>query len=248
MRILLHTSHPRSATGYSVQTKLLVPRWQALGYEVVIACWYGQQGEPHYWESGEADPVLCLPTGFSQYSQETIPLYFERWECDVVVTTIDPWVYPPEIFRTGGHIPWIPWYPVDGEPLGAPSYHAIKHADKRLPISRYGEQETRQRGLDCTYVPCVYDPTVYHPDGPAADIAPGKYVVGVVAANKGWPPRKAWPQIFEGFSMFRQARTDAVLYVHAFHSPVYGGMDLRMLQRIYGIPDESVIWANTLDV
>ncbi len=93
------------------------------------------------------------------------------------------------------------------------------------------------------YAPHCYDPQVYYPRDASDAISmldiEGRYVVGVVAANVGYPSRKAWPEIFEGFKLFHDQHPEAVLYAHTHWGTEYGGVDLRLLQEAVGLLNPS---------
>ena len=112
---------------------------------------------------------------------------------------------------------------------------------------RHGQAETEKAGLDCDYVPHCYDPTSYYPDDASAARkyldAEGRFVVGVVAANKGTPGaphRKSFVQIVEGFKAFHQKHPEALLYLHAYSRSNLGGLDLNDLCRHYEMPQDAV--------
>jgi glycosyltransferase involved in cell wall biosynthesis len=43
---------------------------------------------------------------------------------------------------------------------------------------------------------------------------PDAFIVGMVAANKGYPSRKAFPECIEAFAQFHSRHKDSVLYLH----------------------------------
>jgi glycosyltransferase involved in cell wall biosynthesis len=63
------------------------------------------------------------------------------------------------------------------------------------------------------------------------------YVYGMVAANKGYPPRKAFPEVFEAFGRVRQQHDDVWLYLHTLMSAEHGGLNLVDMAKSFGIAD-----------
>ncbi len=75
-------------------------------------------------------------------------------------------------------------------------------------------------GLDCYYVPHGVDTNVYKPVDmqearERAGLPKDAFIVGMVAANKGNPSRKAFHQQIAAFAKFHRRHTDAVLYIHS---------------------------------
>ena len=46
-------------------------------------------------------------------------------------------------------------------------------------------------------------------------MAEDKFIVGIVAANKGNPPRKSWFELILGFAAFHKEHPDSLLYIHS---------------------------------
>ena len=74
--------------------------------------------------------------------------------------------------------------------------------------------------MDCDYVPCVVETDVYKPtemtddDRKLSRIPKDKFIVGMVAANKGDPPRKAFWANIAAFAEFHKKHPDTLLYMH----------------------------------
>lgn len=181
-----------------------------------------------------------------------------------MISLMDAWVCDPQNYR----VKWIPWFPVDMNPLPPLIREKVAMAYDRIVFSRFGERMVQDAGLDCHYVPHGVDTNVFKPiDRQAAreEMKPPKdaFVVGMVAANKGMPSRKAFAQNIEGFANFHRKHKDTILYLHtntAEHGE-NGGMNLvefvqyiglepgkdvffcDQYQNHLGYPDE---WMNTL--
>jgi glycosyltransferase involved in cell wall biosynthesis len=227
--------------GYGVQTRLTVPRLQGLGHDIAISCLWGLEGGMIPW-TGPRGVIPCFPKGFALYSQDRLPQHAQHFQADAIVTLVDAWVMEPE--KMAGK-PWAAYYPVDMEPLPGPVADRIRQAALRIAMSRYGEKATNDAGMDCVYVPHCFDSEAYYPHDPAPGreylkAEGGRFIVGVVAANKGIPPRKSFPQIFEAFAAFHKKHREALLYVHSHMGIEYQGIDLGSLASYYEIPNEAI--------
>lgn len=237
MRILWYSNAPWVSSGYGVQTRLFVPRLQALGHEVAVFCNYGLEGGVLQW-----GPVRCFPRRFHAHGLDILPAHAREWKADIVLTLYDTWVMDTSVFPEA--IRWVPWLPVDHEPCPPAVTRKIREAFAPIAYSRYGERAVTEQGIPCAYVPHGYDASEFHPEDPCfarqqlkwpAD----RYVVGLVAANNGYPSRKAFAEHFKAFAEFRRHRSDALLYVHTHLAPQgeAGGVNVAEMAEMFGIGD-----------
>ena len=105
---------PWALTGYGVQTRLFVPRLKAAGHEVVVLPYYGLEGGPLVWNG-----IQCLPRGRDPVGLDVIGPHSEAFEIDLTITLMDAWAVDPQRFAAHG-VRWVPWFPVDMEPLPPP--------------------------------------------------------------------------------------------------------------------------------
>jgi glycosyltransferase involved in cell wall biosynthesis len=103
-------------------------------------------------------------------------------------------------------------------PLPPPIERKVRKAYRRLVFSRFAERMLHDAGLDCHYIPHGIDTKVYKPmdrDEVKTKLGvDGRFVVGMVAANKGWPSRKSFPECIEAFSRFHKRHPDSILHLH----------------------------------
>ena len=67
--------------------------------------------------------------------------------------------------------------------------------------------------------------------------------MGMVGANRGWSQhacRKAFPQAFDAFGQFAARHKDAYLYCHTQAQPKSPGIDLVLMSRAMGIPEDRL--------
>jgi len=68
------------------------------------------------------------------------------------------------------------------------------------------------------------------------------FLCGMVAANKGYPARKSFPEVLWAFASFWRRHPEARLYLHTTELPVHGGIDLDALLHALGIPEDGVVY------
>jgi hypothetical protein len=151
------------------------------------------------------------------------------------------------------------WCPIDHFPV-PPAVRDFFDRSKAVPVamSRFGERNMFDIGLDPVYVPLSVDTNAYKPtnafvgeDGTTISarellgVPEDAFVVGMVAMNKGWAKdRKGFNEAFFAFGQFIKTRPDAVLYLH---SEKYGGaegINIEELRIHAGIPDTNLVWAD----
>ena len=252
-KLLWHSNYPGSQTGYGQQTGLFVPRIAELGWDVVISCMTGLQGQPGMWEG-----FRCLPAGHVQYSNDVIGnharSFFGR-DPGLVLILYDAWGFDPAALQG---LATAVWSPVHSRPMsgGDKIFYAQSYAQP-IAMSRYGEREMRKLGLHPCYVPHGIDTSVFRPlDAAERDSARDAlkvprdaFMVAMVGANKGdKPPRKGWGEAFQAFAQFRagdkktgrKPHPDAILYCHTVAASV-SGIDLRPIAASLGIEKHIIM-------
>jgi glycosyltransferase involved in cell wall biosynthesis len=203
---------PWSPTGYGNQTRLFVDRIKALGYSMTIGAFYGAQGAPL-----AANGVPVFPASMDAYGNDVLVADAHQVEADVVISLMDVWVLANAVTS---QVKWVPWLPVDHDPCPPHVVEALKTAWQPIAFSQFGVKTLRQAGIEPLYVPHGVDTDIFKPAEDRAiarqemNFAPESFVVGIVAANKGAPSRKAFDQQIRAFAAFQKRHADAVLYLH----------------------------------
>jgi glycosyltransferase involved in cell wall biosynthesis len=246
MRILWSANAPWATTGYGVQSKHILPRLQALGHEVGVFAWYGLQGGKM-----DASGVPVYPAGYDQYGNDILPAHCADFAADLFVTLIDLWVQDPALGQRaseecGRWVPWLAWFPIDSSPPYPGILERLPHVDYPVQYSQFGMAQAAAAGAPkCRYIPHGVDPTVFGP----GDRAPGRtalqvpddaWVCMMVAANKGYPSRKAFDIQLQAFARFQQRHPEAILYLHTQSGQQQGGLELGSICRTLDIPQETV--------
>lgn len=212
MKISWMSNAPWLRSGYGNQTALFTPRLQAAGHELAITAFAGLDGGML-----NIGGIPIYPRGNTAYGIDVMSPHAKHFGADIIITLIDAWVMRPDLNNYG--IPWVPWFPVDMEPLPPPVARQVKQGYKRIVFSKFGKKMVEDAGMDCYYVPHGVDTNTFKPvDRVAARKAIGvpdsAFLVGMVAANKGNPSRKAFAQQLEAFATFKKKHNDAMLYLH----------------------------------
>jgi FkbM family methyltransferase len=236
-------------TGYGNQSALFIPRIQGLGYDIAEICFYGLEGSI-LSVPGPRGPIPLYPKGFHPYGNDIWSVHSAHFGADVCISLIDAWVLAPE--QNPHNIKWIPWFPVDAEPLPPPVAEKVAKAYRRIVFSKFGERMVHDAGMDCYYVPHGVDTNLMKPGSmtearKALGFPQDAFIVGMVAANKGNPSRKAFAPQIEAFAQFKRKHSDAILYLHTSKSEhgEFQGVNIPQLCNYHGLTVErDVIFPN----
>lgn len=240
LRIMFMANAPWATTGYGVQGKHLTPRLKKLGHEMAYFAFYGLQGGVL-----NLDGVTIYPMAHRLWGEDVLEAHMTHFRADVLITLMDVWVsdwFGRKAEANGWA--WCPWMPVDQTPVPDVVIERLEGAHTALPYAKFGERELRNAGLtNVFYIPHGINPDVFKI--PTAEqrtaarrmleIPEDAFVIGMVAANKGYPSRKAFPEQLLAFAKFKKHVPNAVMYLHTLASPVTQGLDFPMLLKRCGL-------------
>src|SRR6185436_2306963 len=219
MRIVLSCNSIHCSTGYATQARKMVKVFQELGHEVAIQAFYGVQGG---MLTIEGIPHYCGLRDL--WGQDEIGQTVKHFGADVVMILHDPWVLAPGYQQKAG-VPWICYGPIDSVPANPATVERMREARFPVVYSKFGLEEMTKAGVKCDYVPHMIDTSVFKPgDKNAArehlGLPTDRFMVSMVAANRGYPSRKAFPEQLSAFAEFYKTHPDAILFLHTQKSPV----------------------------
>ena len=261
MKFLLQSNGPMVPTGYGVQAGLLTDRLVEAGHEVAVACNYGQDARMGKWFTPHGKEVRLYPRGYeANASNDIIHGHAEHWfEGDPskgwVIPILDVWCLVNPRYAD---MQVAAWAPVDHFPVPRDVLKFF-HMSNAVPIamSRFGEQQFAEAGLDPVYIPLAVDTKVYKPTytvtvaGAEVDartlykIPRDAFCVGMVAMNKGWAmDRKGFNEALRAFGVFWKRHQNAVMFLHSEKFGAAEGINLVELAIHAGVPEHALIWVD----
>lgn len=243
MKILIHSNAPWCATGYGQQCAQLAKRLQADGHSVAISAFYGLQGTLGSW-----DDMPVYPAGVHPYGADVLLSHAEDHfggdaRNGLIITLVDAWVLPVNLLS---ELNVACWAPIDHEPAPPRVINALRDS-KCLPVamSLNGMAAMRAAGLDPVYAPHGIDTSVLYPMDPVEarktlGLPEDKFIVGMVAANKGAPSRKGFDVAFQAFANLHKKHPDTLLYLHTEVRGVCEGVNLIALAQQCDIPIDAI--------
>jgi glycosyltransferase involved in cell wall biosynthesis len=215
MKIDWFSNSPLVSTGYGNQTKLFAPLIKQLGHEVSIHAFYGHDpySTPVRWEG-----IEIMGRAFDRYGQDVIGARARTVKADIILSLLDAWVFNLNAMKG---LRWVPWFPVDHDPIPPAVLEKVRYAYARIVYSKFAKAQLEERDLECHYVPHGVNADLFKPVVEAERIQAREFIglpqdaflVGMVAANKGYPSRKAFEQNIAAFKRLTEKHSDAVLFL-----------------------------------
>jgi glycosyltransferase involved in cell wall biosynthesis len=148
-------------------------------------------------------------------------------------------------FANGILIHNCPWLPIDHDPVPQIVLDCLQGAHLPLTYSKWGHQLLADAGVDNLYIPHGIEPSIYRVNENQDAVSQFRqeklrgvdHLTVMVAANKGFPDRKAFQVQLRSWAKFAKDKPDAKLYIHTEPSTRYGGVDMFALLRNLGIGD-----------
>ncbi len=213
LKILWHSNAPFVSTGYGQQTALFTPL-VAAKHDVRISAFYGLDGNRL-----NVGGITVYPGIQGTYGSETITGHAEDFFGDpkdgLIMTLMDVWVLDEPTMEK---LNILAWAPVDHDPAPPGVLKFFEDTNARpLAMSRFGQ--SRLEKFNPLYCPHGVDTKIFSPIPQAearrrAGMPQEAFVVGIVAANKGNPSRKSFPEALRAYAAFASRHDDVVLYLH----------------------------------
>jgi glycosyltransferase involved in cell wall biosynthesis len=206
---------PFSSTGYGNQTKLFTPLIKQLGHDVSIHAFFGHDmyTAPINWGG-----ITITGRGFHPYGLDVIAAQAKTVKADIVLTLLDAWVFD---IMTMKDLRWVSWFPIDHDPIPPAVLEKVRYAFDRIVMSKFGLKQMQDNDLDSHYIPHGTDTEVFKPIPDKRGefrkmigLPEDAFIVGMVAANKGYPDRKAFIENLAAFRELTKKHDDAVLMLH----------------------------------
>lgn len=233
MRINWLSNAPWARTGYGNQTNLFVPRLQGLGHQMSITAFYGLEGGILQWGA-----IPIYPRGHHPYGADVMSAHAQHFKADIVISLIDAWVIEPQMLIGG--VRWVPWFPIDHLTVPDAVLQSVRVAWDRIVYSKFAERVMNSAGLDCSYVPHGVDTKAFAPTDRADERErlgwpADKFIVGMVAANKGNPSRKCFHENVAAFAQLKKKHKDVMLYLHTVPGEETSGVNILKILESLGL-------------
>jgi len=202
MKLIWLSVAPWSPTGYGTVTRQVVPRIQAEGHEVTVACKHFHTGTV-VWEG--------IPT-IQGVDLNILNRMVDKGEADYIISLLDNHAIE------GAPKNWISYTPFDTHKI---PFSISRTLDKPLMIialTKHGQSEIERAGYECLYAPHGVDTSIYCPDevnrqkGREKLEWEDKFIIGTVGVNYA-DDRKNLTNLLLAFKWFHARHDEARLYL-----------------------------------
>lgn len=225
MRLTWLSNCPWTPFGYGVETALFATRLVRAGHAVGVISTFGHQGSPITWNG-----VQVFGPSFHPYAQDIMSGHSRTFKADALISLVDVQIFEPDKLQG---VPWIPWVPIDHVTIPPIIAEKLKAATTVLAMSKHASGEMDKAGIPHSYIPLGVDTNLFKPlpmmeCREKMQFPKDKFIVGMVAANKGTPSRKAFQANIAAFAALRSKHPDCLLYLHTLDG-ISGGWEAENL-------------------
>lgn len=240
IKLLWVSDPPTFFTGFGTVTKEILSRLVRTGKYEIAAVGWGYDGWPY---DRKEIPFDIYPSNNPNLNRDTLLKVLQEHQPEIVITLGDIWMVDWIVdLPNRSQFKFVPYFPIDGEPLYQPWSRFIRGADVPVTYSKFA-QAVVQKAIPTVIPQLIYhgvDTDVFHPIEDEARRRPAelknKFIVGCVARNQ---PRKNLPVLIKAFAQFCVNKSDAVLYLHT--NPDDIGWDILDLLKRYRVFDKTCI-------
>ena len=248
LRILVNTNAPHARSGYSTEMRDVCYRLVADGWPLAISAFYGVEGGPAEIEYPkginpkiEGLKIKHYPRMSEAWGSDGMLFHGKDWGAHAVFSMQDIWTLDPRFLS---QLPvWIPWFPVDKEPLPMNVIDKVRYAYKILCFSKFGHNLLSEAGFSSTLIYEGIDTEIFKPGNKEEvrkklGIPQDVFLWLMVGANKENPPRKGYQEAIEAFEIFSNKHPEAaILFDNQQKAPT--GFPIREYVQYLGIANKT---------
>lgn len=231
LKILWSSNAMWSNSGYGQFTVDFLPRLKKEGWDVRSIAWAGLTGG-----SIEYKGIYCYPQCGDVWGSDALVLHGRHFQADVSFTMQDVFTLDPNQLAQIPH--WIPYLPIDKDPVPQHVLDRLRYAYKIITFSKYGRDALQNAGFASTLIPEGVDTSIFKPLDKTSirnemKIPQDKFIVGMIGANKadGYQ-RKGWEQALNAFKIFSEKHPEALFF---WETNQPGGFDIMGYANYLGI-------------
>lgn len=253
LRLLWSSNIWLCASGYGVQSASALPRFAELpefggspgSWEgrknIAQHAWYGLSGT-----SLTIDGFKVYQAGNDPYGNDVVGPHMKHWGGNLLISLIDVWVLR-DIAEKVKPALWCAYLPIDHDPVPQRVLDSLQGCHLPITYAKWGHDMLTKAGVENVYVPHGVETGIFRVIPERDQVREFKakftkrddtFLTLMVAANKGYPDRKAFQVQLRGWAQFAKDKPHARLHIHTEPTPMYGGIDFGALVANLGIADK----------
>lgn len=203
-------------SGYGVFTKDILTRMRDDGWPVAMIAFWGLQGNPI-----EIEGIKCYPCMGDAFGSDSMFYSSMDFKANVAFTMYDLQMIQPQFLKnlTDNNVKFIPYLPIDQEPVIPQIKENLKFAHKIISFSSFGKRVLEDSSYVSKLILEGTDTNIFKPEDKIQarrdlGIPEDSFLFTMVAANKENPPRKGFQEVLEAFKMFHDVHPEAAILFH----------------------------------
>jgi len=245
LKILWNSNAFWSNSGYAQQQAYVLPALTKDGWTQAHIDFYGLEGG-----IVELEGVKHYPRIADIWGLDAMIEHGKDFNTDITLSNQDIWTLDPNALQ---HVKrWIPWLPVDHDPIPPAVLQRAKMAYRILAYSKFAQKQLADNGVHSTYLPLMVDTKIFKPYKKdemreLLGIPKDVFLFGMVAANKDNPPRKSFQEVLDAFAVFHREHPKSAIYFHvAVDNP--GGFPINEYVKFLGLNPSVVFYPPPYDL
>lgn len=223
LRIMWGGNSVYTPSGYGVELRDILFRLVNDGWKIAQSAYTGLETA-----TITLNGLTIYPRLSEQFGTDALFHHSRHFQAHVSFTMQDAWTLNPQLLS---QMRWIPYVPIDQEPIPPGIINNLKLAYKIVTFSQYGHDTLLKNGFVSDLILEGTDVDIFKPLDKQEcrkvfGLPPEAFVVGQVGANKENPPRKGWQQSLEAFKLFHDNHPES-LFFYQSNQLMPGGFPIR---------------------
>lgn len=238
LKIIFNTNAVWIGSGYGVHANHLLSRLLKDGWQMAQCAFTGLEGTPIHYQDPPFDktPLLSYPRMNDVWGSDAMLFHGKHFGANVHMTFQDVWPLDANCLR---QMPiFIPYVPIDKDPVPANVIEKLRYAYKIITFSKFGQKTLEKAGFASTLIPESTDVNIFKPMDKVQcrrdlNLPQDRFVFGMVGANKPDAiTRKGWQQAIDAFKLFYEKHPESIFF-YEINQP--GGFDIEGYANHLGI-------------
>jgi glycosyltransferase involved in cell wall biosynthesis len=211
------------------------------GWNVAQIAFWGLNGYPVVLHGDEygfpGAKIKIYPKMGDDWGGDAMVFHGKDFGADVTFSMQDVWPLDPNFLRQIKC--YIPYTPIDKDPVPPPVLDRLRYAYKIITFSDFGQKSLENSGFASTLIIEGTDPNIFKPMDreqcrKEIGLPQNTFFFGMIAANKENPPRKGFQEALQAFKKFQDAHPDSGILFHC-QQPSPTGFPIRAFASHIGI-------------
>jgi len=212
MRMLWNSNAVWAPSGYGVHQREILYRFLKDGWTTAQIAFYGLEGA-----AITINGLKVYPKMGDTWGTDAMFHHGKDFKADVIFSMQDVWPMNADLLR---QIPrWIPYVPIDHDPVPPPVVDKLKLAYRIVTFSKFGQKMLAKHGLASKMIPEGTNVDIFKPGDKAKaraelNLPPNIFLFGMIGANKDLPPRKGFQCALDAFAEFVKTNPNSGIFIH----------------------------------